>query len=53
MVIIVVQFKKWAELKEIESKNRIDELQKRVDETQTLFRTEISGLLSQFKNLLK
>jgi predicted PurR-regulated permease PerM len=53
MMMVVVQFKKWAERRDVLIQNRIDELSKRIDETQNIMRGQLSDILSQFKNLLK
>ncbi len=53
MVILIVQAKNWMQAKDEEKREQIKELTRRIDETQSLFRKEVSEILSNFKQLLK
>lgn len=53
IMVIVINFKRWFERKDILTQQRIDDLTKKIDDTQTLFKTEITEILTEFKKLLK
>lgn len=53
IMVIVINFKRWFEQKDITTQGKIDDLTKRIDETQALFKTEITEILTEFKKLLK
>jgi hypothetical protein len=55
IVIMVIAFniKTWVTRREVENQQRFDELTKRIDETQSLFRNQVTNILDNFKNLIK
>ncbi len=53
IIVLIVQAKNWMQAKDEEKKQRIEELTRRIDETQELFRKEVSEILTNFKQLLK
>ena len=53
IIVLIVQAKNWMQAKDEERKQSLKELTRRIDETQDLFRKEISEILTNFKQLLK
>jgi len=53
VLLLAFNVKRWAEVKEDENKKRFDELKARIDETQNLFKNQVTELITNFKNLLK
>lgn len=53
IIILVVNFKRWAEKRDEFIVNRINQLNKSIDETKSIYKNEITDILKQLKNLLK
>ena len=53
ILILAFNVKKWAHDKEESNQKRFDELTKRIDDTQNLFKTEVAQILQTYKNILK
>lgn len=49
---LAFNMKKWAQEKEIESQKRFDELTERINETQALFRKEVTEILKNITKIL-
>lgn len=49
---LALNMKKWAEEKEIESQKRFDELTERINETQALFKKEVTEILKNITKIL-
>jgi len=52
VLVLAFHVKTWAYKKEEENQKRFNELTKRIDETQRLFKTEVTEILSSFKKIL-
>ena len=52
ILILAINVKKWAEIKEQENQKKFEELTKRINETQSLFKIEITEILQSFKKIL-
>jgi len=53
ILVLAISVKRWAADRERDNQKRFEELTKRIDETQNLFRTQVADILDNFKNLLK
>lgn len=53
ILILAWSVKKWAYQKEEINQKRFEDLSKRIDETQKLFKTEVTEILNNFQKLLK
>lgn len=53
IIILVVNFKRWVEKRDEFIVNRINQLNKSIDETKSIYKNEITDILKQLKNLLK
>lgn len=53
IIILVVNFKRWVERRDEFIVNRINQLNKSIDETKAIYKNEITDILKQLKNLLK
>lgn len=52
ILILAINVKKWAAIKEQENQKKFEELTKRINETQSLFKREITEILQSFKKIL-
>lgn len=52
LVLLAFSFKKWAKEREESNQQRFDELTRRIDETQNLFKQQVTAILNNFNNLL-
>lgn len=52
VMVLVVWMKQWATKKDEESKQRFKELKESIDDTQRLFRVQVSDILKKLSNLL-
>lgn len=50
--IFALHIKRWAVYKETETQKRFDRLTERIDETQRLFREDVSKILNSVKSLI-
>jgi len=50
--IFALHIKRWAVYKETETQKRFDRLTERIDETQRLFREDVSKILKSVKSLI-
>lgn len=50
--IFALRIKRWAVYKETETQKRFDRLTERIDETQRLFREDVSKILNSVKSLI-
>lgn len=53
VILVAMHLKGWAEKKDIEYHIRIDELKERIDDTQRLFRNEVSKILIEVSKIIK
>ena len=53
IIILVVNFKRWVEKRDEFIVNRINQLNKFIDETKSIYKNEITDILKQLKKLLK
>ena len=53
IIILVVNFKRWVEKRDEFIVNRINQLNKSIDETKAIYKNEITDILKQLKKLLK
>lgn len=53
ILILAWSVKKWAYQREEINQKRFDDLNKRIDETQNLFKNEVAEILNNFQKLLK
>jgi len=53
IIIIAVNLKRWAMKRDEFIVNRLNELNKSIEQTKSLYKNEISDILKQLKNLLK
>jgi uncharacterized membrane protein len=53
IIILVVNFKRWVEKRDEFIVNRINQLNRSIDETKSIYKNEITDILKQLKNLLK
>lgn len=53
IMILMVNFKRWAERRDTFLINRINELNKSIEQTKSTYKNEIFDILIQLKNLLK
>lgn len=53
IIILVVNFKRWVERRDEFIVNRINQLNKSIDESKAIYKNEITDILKQLKNLLK
>jgi len=53
IIILVVNFKRWVEKRDEFIVNRINQLNKSIDETKSIYKNEITDILKQLKKLLK
>lgn len=53
IIILVVNFKRWVEKRDEFIVNLINQLNKSIDETKSIYKNEITDILKQLKNLLK
>lgn len=53
IMILMVNFKRWAERRDAFLINRINELNKSIEQTKSTYKNEIFDILTQLKNLLK
>ena len=53
IIILVVNFKRWVERRDEFIVNRINQLNKSIDESKAIYKNEITDILKQLKKLLK
>ena len=52
ILILAFNLKTWVHRRDEINQKKIDDLKSRVDETQDLFKKEITGLLNDFRNVI-
>lgn len=53
IIVLVVHIKVWATKKEEANERMFNELKQRIDDTQNLFKKEVTNILTTFKEIIK
>lgn len=52
MIVMILDFKKWGEARDLVNQNKLNDLQQRIEDTQKLFQKEVGKILDSFKRLM-